>query len=210
MRSRPSVTGSIELILPEFEAPPSDPVPLLIAWVDRAELLGVREPYDVALATTDNRGDVTNRFVLAKTFDADGMTFATNTSSLKGRQMSEHPRASAVLYWVETRQQLRFNGPISLLSAAESDAIWVDRSIESQAAATASLQSEPLPDDAAYRAEAARLAAPGTPLSRPEDWNGYRLRPDMIEFWHGGVDRMHRRLRYDLTESGWTNERLYP
>ncbi len=82
--------------------------------------------------------------------------------------------------------------------------------MQSQAASAASTQSADLGDDAAYRAEAARLGAPGTPLPRPADWNGYRLRPDSIEFWHGGADRMHRRLRYDRTASGWTHRRLYP
>ena len=210
MRSRPSVTGTVELDLPEFEDPPTDPMPLLVAWVDTAERLGVLEPYNVAIATTDNAGDVTNRLVLAKSFDENGMTFATNTSSAKGRQLTAHPRAAAVIYWRETRQQLRLTGSIQLLTDAESDEIWVDRSLLSQAAATASVQSEPLPSDAEYRADAARLAQSGTPLPRPDDWNGYRLRPDSIEFWHGGADRMHRRLRYDRDTSGWHHERLYP
>ncbi|MBX3091231.1 MAG: pyridoxal 5'-phosphate synthase [Cryobacterium sp.] len=210
MRSRPSVTGTIELSLPEFEHPPSDPMPLLVSWVDTAEKLGVLEPYNVALATTDAAGDISNRFVLAKVFDAQGMTFATNTSSAKGRQLGARPRAAAALYWRETRQQVRLTGAVEVLTPAESDEIWVDRSIESQAAATASLQSAPLPDDAEYRAHAARLAAARLPLPRPDDWNGYRLRPDTIEFWHGGADRMHRRLRYELSASGWSHERLYP
>ncbi len=216
MPSRPSVTGNIELTLPEFENPPSDPMPLLIAWVDTAERLGVLEPYNIALATADGSGDVTNRFVLAKLFTPIGMTFATNTSSAKGLQLSAHPRAAATIYWRETRQQLRLTGTIELLTATESDEIWADRPVQSQAAATASVQSEPLPDDAEYRSEAARLAEPGVPLPRPKDWNGYLLRPDSIEFWHGGADRMHRRLRYErahgseLTASAWHHERLYP
>ncbi|MEO6942410.1 MAG: pyridoxal 5'-phosphate synthase [Terrimesophilobacter sp.] len=210
MRSRPSVTGTIELELPEFERPPADPMPLLISWIDEAERLGVLEPYNVAIATVDGDGSVTNRLVLAKAFDAEGMTFATNTSSLKGRQISAHPRAAAVLYWRETRQQLRLTGEVELLTPAQSDEIWVDRSVQSQAAAIASIQSDPLPDDGEYRAQAARLALPGVPLPRPDDWNGYRLKPDMIEFWHGGADRMHRRLRYDFTGGRWSHQRLYP
>ena len=210
MRSRPSVTGSTELELPEFDNPPHDPMPLLVAWVEQAEKLGVLEPYNIALATADADGDVTNRFVLAKTFDADGMLFATNTSSAKGIQLTENPRASAAIYWRETRQQLRLTGPIFVATSEESDAIWVDRSVESQAAATASLQSEPLLDDAKYREQTAVLAAPGLALPRPSDWTGYRLRPDTIEFWHGAANRMHRRLRYDRTSDDWTNGRLYP
>jgi pyridoxamine 5'-phosphate oxidase len=210
MRSRPSVTGTLELDLPEFDAPPEDPMPLLVAWADTAERLGVVEPYNIVLATVDTRGDITNRFVLAKAFDTEGVTFATNTSSLKGRQLAENPRAAIVVYWRETRQQVRLTGPVELLTDAESDAIWVDRPLASQAASAASAQSAVLEDDAAYRAEAARLSAPGIALPRPADWNGYRLRPDSLEFWHGGADRMHRRLRYDRTPTGWTHRRLYP
>lgn len=210
MQSRPSVTGSTELTLPEFESPPSDPMPLLVAWVEQAENLGVLEPYNIALATADADGDVTNRFVLAKSFDTDGMLFATNMSSAKGIQLTENARASAAIYWRETRQQLRITGPVFIATTEESDEIWVDRSVESQAAATASAQSEPLTDDAEYRRFTALLAAPGLPLPRPEDWTGYRLRPDAIEFWHGAANRMHRRLRYDRTSEGWNHTRLYP
>jgi pyridoxamine 5'-phosphate oxidase len=210
MPSRPSVTGEVELDLPEFDRPPADPMPLLVAWADRAERLGVLEPYNMAIATVDGRGDIANRFVLAKSFDTEGVTFATNSSSLKGRQLAEVPRAAVVLYWREIRQQVRLTGAVGLLAAAESDAIWADRPVQSQAASTASEQSALLEDDAAYRAEAARLAASGAPLPRPADWNGYRLRPDALEFWHGGADRMHRRLRYDRTAAGWTHRRLYP
>lgn len=210
MRSRPSVTGAIELELPEFEDPPADPMPLVVAWADTAERHGVLEPYNMAIATVDADGQVSNRFVLAKSFDLDGVVFATNTSSLKGRQITATHRGAAVVYWREVRLQLRLTGEIELLTAAESDAIWVDRSPASQAAATASRQSAVLADDAAYRAEVRRLAEAGIPLPRPEDWNGYRLRPDEIEFWHGGADRMHRRLRYERSASGWAHERLYP
>ncbi len=210
MPSRPSVTGTVELDLPEFDDPPADPMPLLVAWATAAERLGVLEPYNMAIATSTRAGAPTNRFVLAKSFDLDGVTFATNTSSAKGRELAENPRAAAVVYWRETRQQLRLTGPVELLTDAETDAIWADRPVASQAAATASVQSAPLADDAAYRAEVAGLAAPGRPLPRPADWNGYRLRPDSVEFWHGGADRMHRRLRYDRTADGWSHTRLYP
>lgn len=210
MRSRPSVTGTIELELPEFDTPPTDPMPLLVAWADAAERVGVLEPYNIALATSDAAGNPTNRMVLAKTFDLNGITFATNSASVKGHQLAEHPRAAVTVYWRETRQQLRLVGPVTLLTAQDSDEIWVDRAIASQAASIVSRQSARLEDDEALHAEAARLAAPGLPLPRPDFWNGYRLTPDSIEFWHGGVNRMHRRLRYDRTGSGWTHERLYP
>ncbi len=210
MISRPSVTGSIELDLPEFEHPPDDPMPLLVAWTDTAERVGVVEPYNMAVATVDREGNITNRMLLAKAFDLDGVTFATNSGSLKGHQLAANPRAAVAVYWRETRQQLRMVGPVELLSAAESDAIWADRPLLSQAASAASRQSEPLADEADYHRETARLAEPGVALPRPSDWNGYRLRPDSIEFWLGVQDRMHRRLRYDRDGDRWLHQRLYP
>lgn len=210
MHSRPSVTGEIQLELPEFDAPPADPMPLLVAWAETAERMGVIEPYNIAIATSDEHGNLTNRMVLAKEFDLEGVTFATNSSSLKGHQLHTNPRAAITLYWRETRQQLRLVGPVELLSSRESDAIWDDRSVLSQAASAASHQSAPLDDESDYRAEAARLASPGVALTRPADWNGYRLRPLTIEFWRGVTDRMHQRLRYDRIEDGWTHQRLYP
>lgn len=185
-------------------------MPLLVAWADTAERMGVIEPYNIALATSDGEGNLTNRMVLAKAFDLEGVTFATNTGSLKGHQLTTNPRAAVTVYWRETRQQLRLVGAVEMLSSPESDEIWADRPVLSQAASAASHQSEPLMNEAEFFAESARLAAPGVNLPRPDDWNGYRLRPDTIEFWRGVHDRMHQRLRYNLRGETWTHERLYP
>lgn len=210
MKSRPSLTGTLEVDLPEFDAPPADPLPLVIDWVDRAERLGVAEPYNVALATVDATGRVSNRFVLAKAFDASGVVFATNASSRKGREIEATGRGAMVLFWQETRQQLRIAGRIEPVDAQTSDEIWRGRPIASQASAVTSEQSAPLGDEAAFRAKAAELAARTEPFERPKDWRGYRLTPDEIEFWHGQPDRLHRRLRYLRTAAGWTHERLQP
>lgn len=210
MKSRPSLTGALEVDLPEFDAPPADPMPLVMEWADRAERLGVAEPYNVALATVDATGRVSNRFVLAKAFDASGVVFATNASSRKGREIEATGQGAMVLFWQETRQQLRLAGRIEPVDARLSDEIWSDRPIASQASAVVSEQSAPLGDEAAFRARAIDLATATTPFERPSDWGGYRLIPDEIEFWHGQPDRLHRRLRYARGSAGWTHERLQP
>lgn len=210
MKSRPSLTGTLEVDLSEFDAPPADPMPLVMEWVDRAEQLGVAEPYNIALATVDATGRVSNRFVLAKVFDASGVVFATNASSRKAREIESTGQGAMVLFWQETRQQLRLTGRIEPVAAGLSDEIWRDRPIASQASAVASEQSAPLADEAAFRARAAELATATAPYPRPGDWGGYRLIPDEIEFWHGQPDRLHRRLHYVRTAAGWTHERLQP
>lgn len=210
MKSKPSLTGAIELDLPEFDDPPAEPMPLVVEWVDRAEALGVLEPYNVALATVDARGRVSNRFVLAKLFDASGVLFATNASSRKGREIAETGRGAMVLFWLETRQQLRFAGSIFPVEPELSDEIWFDRPVASQASAVASRQSEPIADEAAFRAHAAELARATTPFERPSDWGGFRLVPDEVEFWQGQPNRLHRRLRYTRVGASWHHERLQP
>lgn len=210
MKSKPSLTGAIELELPEFDSPPAEPMPLVVEWVERAESLGVLEPYNIALATVDARGRVSNRFVLAKLFDASGVLFATNASSRKGREIAETGQGAMVLFWQETRQQLRFAGRVTPVDAELSDEIWFDRPIASQASAVASRQSAPIDDEEAFRAHAAELARATTPFERPADWGGFRLVPDEVEFWHGQPNRLHRRLRYTRDGDAWRFERLQP
>ena len=108
-----------------------------------------------------------------------------------------------VLFWQETRQQLRFAGRIAPVDPALSDEIWFDRPVASQASAVASQQSAPITDEVAFRAHAAELARATTPFDRPADWGGFRLVPDEVEFWHGQPNRLHRRLRYTRTGSTW-------
>ena len=210
MKSRPSVTGAIELELPEFDAPPPEPMALVVAWVSRAEALGVSEPYNVALATVDAAGRVSNRFVLAKRFDASGVLFATNHSSRKGAEIAATGRGAMVLFWQETRQQLRFSGTMEPVEDALSDEIWFDRPVASQASAVVSQQSAPLTDEGAFRARAAELALATEPFERPADWGGFLLVPDEVEFWHGQPNRLHRRLVYRRDDAGWHAERLQP
>ncbi|TQL47214.1 pyridoxamine 5'-phosphate oxidase [Homoserinimonas aerilata] len=205
-----TISGTIDLELPEFDAPPSDPFAVLRDWVAAAVRVGVAEPFAVSLATADAHGRPSNRTVLAKSLDASGLLFVSSGGSAKGSELAANPYAAALMYWKETRQQLRLSGRVTPIAAAESDAMFAARPIAAQASAVASHQSEPLADPAGLRAEADSLAAAGLALTRPADWGGYLLRPDTIEFWHGSVDRLHRRLRYELTPAGWTHTRLYP
>ncbi|MCW4386378.1 pyridoxamine 5'-phosphate oxidase [Salinibacterium sp. SYSU T00001] len=202
--------GEPDLTLPEFDLPPLDPGPLLLEWFERAERLGIPEYLAAALATTDASGSPSNRMVLLKRVDAGGVTFTTTSTSRKGRELAARPRGAMSIYWRETQQQLRLEGAVRRLSVEESDALFAVRPIASQASAIASRQSEPLDDPTDLVVRAAELAASATPLPRPEGWFGYRLEPDVIEFWHGTAHRLHRRLRYARSDDGWSHERLQP
>jgi pyridoxamine 5'-phosphate oxidase len=204
-----TLSGDAGLELPEFEAPPADPLPLLDRWLQGADERGVREPRALALATVDREGRPSNRIVLLKQI-APAPLFAFSADSRKGRDLEANPRAAGTLYWRETLQQIVFEGPVWRLSEAESDALFAERPAAGRAATVASNQGEALEDPARLKAAAAELAQGKEPLQRPQDWFGYRLDPDLIEFWHGSTDRLHRRLLYVKSDGGWSHRRLQP
>ncbi|PWB97296.1 pyridoxal 5'-phosphate synthase [Homoserinimonas hongtaonis] len=205
-----TLSGMIEIELAEFVLPPEEPGGLLARWVDIAIASRVIEPFSMSLATANAQGRPSNRTVLVKKVTASAVEFVTTATSAKGRDLEENPWAAIVAYWRETRQQLRFSGPVERLSDAEADEVFSLRPIAAQASAIASHQSEPLEDYAELRARADRLAQSPAPLPRPPAWNCYRLVPETIEFWHGSVDRLHRRLVYARTPEGWQHRLLNP
>lgn len=204
-----TLSGDASLELPEFESPPADPLPLLERWLQVADERGVREPRALALATADERGRPSTRIVLLKQI-APAVVFAFSSASRKGRELAVNPRAAGTLYWRETLQQIVFEGPVEKLSEAESDALFAERPLAARAATAASRQGQALDDPARLREKAAGLAGNEGEVRRPEDWSGYRLDPDVIEFWHGSTDRLHRRLLYVKQGGAWTRQRLQP
>ncbi|MER7004736.1 phenazine biosynthesis FMN-dependent oxidase PhzG [Dactylosporangium sp. NPDC000555] len=205
-----TLTGDATLVLPEFDEPPAAPLRLLRTWLDAAVAYGVREAQAIVLATADAAGLPSSRVVLLKDLDEHGLVFTTHTGSRKGTDLAARPYASATFYWRETLQQIHVAGPVRQLPPGESDVLFAERPAAAQATTAASRQSTPLDDEAALRQRAADLLATGGSIARPDGWAGYRLEAAAIEFWHGSVDRLHRRLRYDRHPGGWTAQRLQP
>lgn len=204
-----TLSGDPGLELAEFDAPPDEPLPLLERWLRGADSRGVREPRALALATADAAGRPSNRIVLLKQA-SPSVVFAFSADSRKGRDLAVNPRAAGTLYWRETLQQVVIEGPVERIGAAECDALFAERPLSGQATAVASRQGEELDDPERLRREADALARADEPLRRPENWSGYRLDPDLIEFWHGSPDRLHRRLLYTKADGRWTHRRLQP
>lgn len=205
-----AVSDAADGPLSEFGTPPPDPVTLLGQWFDRAVESGVAEPGALSLATVDERGHPSNRIIQVLEVRADGLVFTSHSGSQKGRDLAATGRAAGVWYWRETKQQVIVTGLADRLSDDEADALWMARHPSTYPMSVASVQSEPLDDEEALRAKAQRLADSGRPLPRPGSWVGYLLRPAAIEFWQGRPDRLHRRLRYDRADDGWTSRRLQP
>lgn len=212
-----SLSGDDTLDLPEFDAPPPDPMTLVQRWLDLSEEHEVSEPLSMTLATASADGVVSARTVDVKTIDEDGLVFGTSDQSRKGADLAENPSAALQVYWRETMQQLRFEGRAIRLSDADSDGLFTARSPKSRAATAVSRQSAPFsatdPEQGIDRLLAdanALLDEHGDDVPRPPTWAAYRLVPSTVEFWKGSRDRMHRRIRYTATETGWAVERLQP
>lgn len=204
-----TLSGDPGLELPELDSPPAEPLPLLERWLQGANERGVREPRALSLATADATGRPSNRIVLLKQA-SPAIVFAFSATSRKGRELAANPRAAGTLYWRETLQQVVFEGPVERMSAEESDRLFAERPPAGQASAVASNQGEALDDPERLRRDAAELTGNEEALRRPEAWGGYRLDPDLVEFWHGSPDRLHRRLLYIRRDGSWTHQRLQP
>jgi pyridoxamine 5'-phosphate oxidase len=163
------------------------------------------EPVSMALATATPDGAPSVRMVLLKEADERGLVFFTNYESRKGRELRANPRA-AVLVHLPGRQ-VRVEGPVTVLPAAESDAYWATRPLGSRRSAAASRQSEVVESRAALEA---RVAEVGEDPPRPSFWGGFRLEPQVWEFWEHRDDRLHHRLRLRRDGDGWVAELLYP
>jgi pyridoxamine 5'-phosphate oxidase len=201
------------LELPEFDAPPAEPLGLMLSWFDGAVRREVREPAAAVLATVDDAGRPSSRSVHVMEFDGRGLVFGSAPSSRKGRHLAARPWASLTFHWKETYQQLTVEGPVEIVSAADSDRVFAQRPTSARAKSALSAQSSPLLDEAELvRRVEARLAEQ-EPVQRPADWIGYRVVPQSIEFWSAGPYTVHRRLRYQRSaENGtsWSAQRLQP
>jgi pyridoxamine 5'-phosphate oxidase len=166
-----------------------------------------------ALATADEHGRPSVRFVLVKQVDERGFTFFTNASSGKGRQLAVQPHAALAFHWASTGDQIRAEGSVTELDPSEVDAYFATRPRGSQISAWASDQSAPIADRAALVAryqEADRRFANTALIPRPPGWTGYRLQPSRIEFWHDQRDRLHDRWSFTRAGDSWRIERLQP
>ena len=191
---------------------PEDPLALFAAWFKEAEQKEPNDPNGMALATVGGDGMPSLRMVLLKGFDAAGFVFYTNLESRKATQLEAQLKAALLFHWKSLRRQVRIEGPVSAVSDEEADAYFATRPRQSQIGAWASDQSRPLEGRFELEKRVARFAAKYVvgQVPRPPHWSGFRVRPELIEFWQDGAFRMHDRLVYHREAEGWRTERLFP
>ena len=191
-----------------------DPLRQFACWFDEAVAAQLPEPNAMTLATVGDGGRPAARIVLLKGADARGFVFFTNYDSRKGRELARDPRAALLLFWVELERQVRIEGVTERVSAAESDAYFASRPRLSRFGAWASPQSATIDGRAIleerFAQVAARYADESAPVPRPPNWGGYRLVPDLFEFWQGRRSRLHDRILYRRAADAWAIERLAP
>lgn len=192
----------------------ADPLDQFAAWLADAVGAGLPEANAMVLATAGADGRPDARTVLLKGYGPGGFVFYSNHTSQKGRELAENPYAALVFPWHAMRRQVRLRGPVERLGADESAAYFHSRPYGSQIGAWASeRQSGVIPGREVLRERFAELAErwpEGETVPLPDFWGGYRVRVEEYEFWQGGADRLHDRLRYRRDGGGWIIERLAP
>lgn len=198
-------------LLDERDVDP-DPVAQFLMWFDQVSETDSHEANAMIVSTVSAEGKPSARTVLLKHVDQAGFVFYTNYDSRKGQELAANPSVSLVFYWPSLERQVRVSGTAQRTSALDSDAYFLARPAGSQLSAMASPQSRVVPSRAWLEARISEIQVAGASLNRPDNWGGYVVAPDELEFWQGRPDRVHDRIRYrrDTERDLWIIERLAP
>ena len=190
----------------------ADPFALFDAWLGEATGREPNDPNAMTLATATPDGRPSARMVLLKGADSDGFVFYTNTQSRKGGELAANQAVALLFHWKSLARQVRIEGRAAPVTAAEADAYYATRARVSRLGAWASDQSRPLADRAVLEARVAELERryPDEDIPRPSHWSGFRVRPEVFEFWQDMPYRLHDRTVFSRGEGGWVTEKLFP
>jgi pyridoxamine 5'-phosphate oxidase len=188
-----------------------NPLSQFAQWFGEAQNAQVAEPNAMTLATVNATGQPSARIVLIKEARNDGVVWFTNYQSRKGADLLHNAQAALLFFWQPLERQVRFEGVVERVSAAESDAYYHSRPVNSRLGAWSSPQSDIITSREVLEANLAHYAAEfGDEPPRPPHWGGYILKPTYVEFWQGRASRLHDRVAYRLVDGAWHIVRLAP
>ena len=193
------------------EASQADPLKQFDQWLHEAIRAEIPEPNAMTLATISKENRPSTRPVLIKGYDERGIVWYTNYESRKGIELAGNPWAALQFHWVELERVVRIEGKVEKVSDKESDDYFKSRPFDHRIGAWASPQSQVIANRTVIEKAAGKYASeyPKDP-PRPKNWGGYRLKPELWEFWQGRKSRLHDRLRYRVEGGRWKRERLAP
>ncbi len=197
--------------MPDSLTQVADPFQLFQDWMAEAARSEPNDPNAMTLATCTAGGVPSARIVLLKGLDPRGFVFYTNTQSRKGGELAANSRVALLFHWKTLQRQVRVEGEVEPVTAAEADAYYDTRARISRLGAWASDQSRPLPARSELERRVAELDQryPGD-IPRPPHWSGFRVIPAFLEFWQEMPYRLHDRRTYTRAGEGWTTGALYP
>lgn len=192
----------------------ANPVEQFNVWLQEAIDLGLQDPTAMTVATVSPDGQPSQRIVLLKDVSEGGFVFYTNLESRKAQEIESNSKISLHFPWHSIERQVKICGTAQPLSTSEITKYFLSRPKESQIAAWASAQSQPISTRQMLQSkfEEIRERFKNKDMTLPKFWGGYRVIPHEIEFWQGGVHRLHDRFVYTLSasEQSWDIERLMP
>ena len=189
-----------------------DPIDLFTKWYEEAKKTEVNDPNAMNLATISKDNKPSSRIVLLKSFSVKGFIFYTNTLSKKGNSLENNKYVALNFHWKSLLKQIRIEGEVSKVNDNEADEYFNSRPIDSRIGAWASSQSDYLKNrsELLKKVEIIKEKFTNKSIVRPPHWTGYIVIPSLIEFWQNMPHRLHDRVEYIKTESGWKAQNLYP
>ena len=189
-----------------------DPFLLFEEWFQEANLKEQNDPNAMNLSTISKDLKPSSRIVLLKSFDQDGFVFYTNLQSKKGISLLSNSNASLTFHWKSLLKQIRIEGRAHQVTSKEADDYFNSRPMESRIGAWASNQSSELSDrqELIDKISLYKKKFQQNSISRPPYWTGFRVEPNLIEFWKDMPFRLHDRIEYKKTDNKWISRRLYP
>ncbi|MDD2633679.1 MAG: pyridoxamine 5'-phosphate oxidase [Bacteroidales bacterium] len=189
-----------------------NPFEQFAVWMDQAVQAEILHPTAMLLATVGSDGQPSCRVVLLKEVNDKGFVFFTHYDSHKGRQLDENAKVALTFFWKETERQVRIEGVVEKVDVEASETYFHSRPLESRLSAAASPQSSVISSrqELEQQREAIRAKHPDGHIPRPDDWGGFLVIPEKIEFWQGRENRLHDRIVYQHVGDGWSIHRLAP